>query len=141
MSIFSYPNSNIMKIILILSFIFGIFIVSCNDPCKVSLKNDLLLNCWTHSSEESVGVDGLLFRPCDFMNFPEIEFRTRFTLQEDNKAIFLQMSPVDNHQLAPGTWNYDDVLKILTIKHTSGDTVYNFLVINLEEDKLILKPN
>lgn len=129
------------KIVLLASIISGIFTASCNDPDKVSLNHDQLLKCWTYSYEESAGVDGLLFRPCDFMDFPASHFRVRFTLFDNNEATYLQLSPVDAHQTVPGTWHYDDDAKVLTILHSSGDTVYHYHVNKIETEKLILKPN
>jgi hypothetical protein len=129
------------KALLLATILSGLYAVSCNDPDKVSLNLDELLKCWTSSYEESAGVDGNLFRPCDFMEFPATHFRSRFTLFENNEATYLELSPVDAHEIVPGTWNYDDDAKVLTIKNTSGQTVYNYKVIKLESEKLILKPN
>lgn len=102
------------KLVLFASIISGIFTASCKDPDKVSLNNELL-KCWTYSYEENVGNDSLLFRPCDFMEFPASHYRIRFTLLENNQASYLQLSPVDAHQTALGTWNYNDDSKLLTI--------------------------
>lgn len=129
------------KIVLLASIISGIFTASCKDPDKVSLNHDELLKCWTYSYEENVGDDGLLFRPCDFMEFPASHFRVRFTLLENNEATYLQLSPVDAHEIVPGTWNYDDEAKELTILHISGDTVHHYIVNKIESEKLIVKPN
>ncbi len=129
------------KLVLLASILSGIFTASCKDPDKVGLNHDELLKCWTYSYEETVEGDGLLFRPCDFMEFPASHFRVRFTLLENNEASYLQLSPVDAHQTVPGTWNYDNDAKVLTILHTSGDTIYHYHVQKIEADKLILKPN
>ena len=129
------------KLLILTSVISGIFTASCKDPDKVSLNHDELLKCWTYSYEETAGDDGLLFRPCDFKEFPLSHFRVRFTLFDNNEATYLQLSPVDAHQIVPGTWNYDDDSKVLTILATSGDTVYHYQALKIEEEKLILKPN
>lgn len=129
------------KIVLLASIISAIFAASCKDPDKVSLNHDELLKCWTYSYEEKVVDEGLLFRPCDFMEFPASHFRVRFTLLENNEATYLQLSPVDAHQTVPGTWNYEDDSKVLTILATSGDTVYHYHINKIETEKLILKPN
>ncbi len=128
-------------LLLFLSFQSLLFIAACNEPDKGSLKSELLLNCWTYSYEESKGADSLLFRPCDFMDFPASHFRDRFTLSANNEATYLQLSPVDAHQNVIGTWHYDDGSRMLTIKQVTGDTVYSYQVNELTADKLILKPN
>ena len=127
------------KVLLFASIISGIFTASCKDPDKVNLNQNELLKCWTYSYEETTGDDKLLFRPCDFMEFPASHFRVRFTLLENNQASYLQLSPVDAHQIVPGTWNFDGDANLLTILATSGDTVYHYQVHEIEADKLILK--
>ena len=129
------------KIVLLASIISAIFTASCKDPEKVNLNHNELLKCWTYSYEETVEGDGLFFRPCDFMEFRASHFRIRFTLLENNEASYLQLSPVDAHEMVPGTWNYEDDSKVLTILATSGDTVYYYHVDKIEAEKLILKPN
>jgi len=128
------------KTLLLATLISGFYAVSCNDPDKVSFNEDEFLKCWTYSYEESAGVDGNLFRPCDFMEFPASYFRSRFTLFENNEATYLQVSPVDAHEIRPGTWSFDTDANVLTIKSTSGQTVYRYQVIKLETEKLIVKP-
>jgi hypothetical protein len=127
------------KSLLFICIIPGLFTISCNDPDKVSLNHDEFLKCWTYSYEESAGGDDLLFRPCDFKEFPASRYRDRFTLYETTEATYLQLGLADGHYTVPGTWNYNDEAKLLTILNTSGDTVYHYHVHKIETDKLILK--
>jgi hypothetical protein len=129
------------KIVLFASIISGLLTFACKDPDKVDFNHDELLKCWTYSYEEATGDESLLFRPCDFMEFPVSHYRIRFTLLENNQASYLQLSPVDAHQMALGTWNYNDDSKLLAILNTLGDTVHQYVVNKIEADKLILKPN
>lgn len=130
-----------IKTLLLVSILSGLFTVSCNDPDKVSLNHDEFLKCWTYSYEESEGTDVLLFRPCDFKEFPASRYRDRFTLYKTTEATYLQLGLADGHYTVPGTWNYNDETKLLTIKNSSGDTIYNYLVNKIESDQLILKSN
>lgn len=124
---------------LLLSLVMSI--TSCDEPSKQAAVPSSLLKCWTHSYEEETQQGTELFRPCDYKEFGPSHYRQRMILKENNLASYLQLSPVDAHTMADGTWQYNDQTKTLQILDSTGMVVRNYTVELISEDQLLLKRN
>ena len=97
-----------------------------------------LEGCWTDSREENRKNPGFkIFRPCEFKKFPPSRFRFRMDLQAGGTCSWLWLAPNDGHRMKPGTWNYDQRSKVLTIKDEDGEVVRRYDVV--EVDRAMLK--
>ncbi len=116
--------------------IFTIFSCSSEYPDPI---DTLLIECWTHSSEESTSNESAIFRPCDFQTFPVSRYRSRFTLRDDGTCDYLVLAQDDLHFLVEGSWSITAVRDSLTIVDEDSQVLLQKKIIEVEEDKLILK--
>jgi|SRR5687768_1440243 len=121
----------------------GITLIVLCFSCRKSseeLGPAFLINCWIHSLEEQNNVQGPpdIFRPCDYKDFGPARYRHKINLKADNQAEYLVLSPIDAHYTEEGTWEFDDVNSILRILDASGEIFYEYEVLEIQEDKLIL---
>ena len=112
--------------------------------CKKSSEDlgpAFLINCWIHSYEEENNVPDVpaIFRPCDYKDFGPARYRHKINLKADNQAEYLVLSPNDAHYTEEGTWEFDDVNSILRIRDQSGEIFYEYQVVEIQEDKLLLE--
>ena len=96
--------------------------------------------CWTDSREEYDHGDSIMiFRPCDYKDFPPSRFRFRMVLNADSSARYLYLSPTDAHHMRAGNWHYAPASGLLEIRDEEGQIVRSFRVETLEDDRLGLK--
>jgi hypothetical protein len=103
------------------------------------LEKSPILNCWTNSREETKSLDTLIFRPCDYKEFPASMFREIFEFKPAGKCTYLYLAPNDQHHMVEGSWIYDEKKQTLIIKDRSGKVVYNFKVYSIKNDLLALE--
>lgn len=73
------------------------------------------------------------------MDFPSNRFRQVFHFKEDNICDYLVLSPVDEHYMDTGMWEYNDITRIMLIMDNNNDIKFEFKIIELSEDLLIIK--
>ena len=107
---------------------------SCDSDTS---DTDFLLGCWTHSFEEDDS-GKLIYRPCDYTEFPVSHYRNSFFLKYSDKCDYLMLAANDGHFFTPANWNFDAKSKLLTIQ--KDDNILNiFEVLDHDEDRLRLK--
>ncbi len=117
--------------------------------CKKDLSTEnLLIGSWTHSQEEQIESNILIYRPTDSKQFPPSWYKNTFSLNPDSTCDYLVLAANDGHYFEKGTWNYNEDTKILTISYTQRevaphlpqiDVVLKFEVIELKKNMLKLK--
>lgn len=106
---------------------------SCSNEDHV---NDAALGCWTSSYEEE-NDNGLVYRPCDYKEFPVSWFRMTFDLSQDGTCEYLWLSPVDAHVMLRGTWSISD--ETLRIFDDNGDVYFQAKILSMSNDLLMLE--
>jgi len=119
--------------------IFLFFIMSIISCKQDETNNSPFLNCWIHSYEEDNADEIKHYRPCDYMEFAPSRYRNSFDLKENGSCTFLVLAANDAHYSENGTWNYNAETKILQIQNEDNMIVYEFEVLEIETDKLVLK--
>ena len=99
----------------------------------------LLYKCWTYSREEATQSSPDIYRPCTYKIFPASRFRDRLEFETNGKCSYLYLDPVDRHHMVPGKWKYDKLKQSIIIFDSSGDIVYNFKLISIDENMLKLE--
>jgi hypothetical protein len=94
-----------------------LFIVSFSLSCfgqENNISESDLIGCWTHSREENkVDSKIMVYRSCDYKEFPISRYRHRFELKENGKCNWLQLASNDSHSMVEGTWKYKNKSKLL----------------------------
>lgn len=112
-----------------------ILLISCgSDPKENMLQEELLINCWTHSIEEDPDGSTQIYRLCQSMVFPASRFRMTFDLKANGTCEYLELSPVDAHNMVNGTWTFDEVSQRLMLFAEKGDPAFMMKVERLEEN-------
>ena len=134
--------------ILLASLIVSVFMF-LGIRCEKDLSTEnLLIGSWTHSQEEQIESNILIYRPTDSKQFPPSWYRNTFSLNPDSTCDYLVLAANDGHYFEKGTWNYNEDTKILTISYTQRevaphlpqiDVVLKFEVIELKKNMLKLK--
>lgn len=128
-----------------LTYILGfIFLISISSFFSCSSENPesidpILVECWTHSHEESSGNEPAIFRPCDFKTFPFSRYRSRFTLRDDGTCDYLVLAPDDGHFVVEGSWSLNAVRDSLIIVDEDSQVLLEKMIVEVKEDKLILQ--
>lgn len=113
-------------------FIF-ITLVSCgSNPEEELVREEFLINCWTHSMEEDLDGRFQIYRTCQSMTFPESRFRMVFDLKSDGTCEYLELSPVDAHRMVKGTWTFESGTQRLMLFAEKGDPAFMMRVERLE---------
>ena len=103
-----------------------------------------LVGSWTHAFEdepEGSAVDW--YRPTLSRDWTEAWFRMRFDLYQDGTAQYMWLSPVDAHEMRPGTWQFDPKDdRIVRIYDQQGVLLerVSFRIVGLEDDLLRVEP-
>lgn len=115
-------------------------LINCTPPQKLTVVNEFLDICWTHSQEEDEqDRSKTTFRKCDFKEFGVSRFRFQFQLMDDQKCKFLSLAPNDAHFMTEGSWTFDDMSRTLTINSIDGKVVFSKILEKIEKDKLVFK--
>ncbi|MEM8908248.1 MAG: hypothetical protein AAGD05_10420, partial [Bacteroidota bacterium] len=125
------------------TWIFLLFIAllafSCTSNNDETFSSDsLLIKCWTHAHEEDNADQLKIYRPCDYMDFPDSRFRGVYIFKEDGMCQYLTLAPDDAHYFELGQWEYDATSKKLVIFNSNNLILSTYDVYELETDKLIL---
>lgn len=122
-------------ILTLLTFVFSGF-----STCIENQETELL-GCWKNSREESKDpAVSIVFRPCDFMEFPPSRFRFSFELMKAGKCKISMVGPTDAHYMENGTWTFDKKTKVLELFNAEGNSHRKFELLKFEENFLELKP-
>jgi hypothetical protein len=105
------------------------------------LETDRLINCWTHAMEEDSGDGTQIFRPCDSQEFPLSRFRMTMTLRPDGTAEYLELSPVNAHQLVEGRWAFDESQREFQLLNDKEENVLRATLEDLQNDRIALRRN
>jgi hypothetical protein len=101
-----------MKRILLLAPFVGIAISGCWVSIEYGTPpvetEELLAQDWVRSyEEEDPSEPGEIFRVKGFREFPPSWFRMRYEFFSNGECRWLWLSPVDAHEMRPGTWRLD----------------------------------
>lgn len=136
------PKILFVSVIAIAFLLFGI---GCEDDLS---SENLLIGSWTHSIEEQIESEILIYRPTNFKQYPISRYRNTFSLSSDNTCDYLVLAANDGHFFEKGTWNYNEDTKVLTISYTRTDlaphipqenVILKFQVVELEKNMLKLR--
>ena len=117
---------------------FNLVLLSCNCPDDPKIiENQLLLNCWINAREEQSNPDTLIYRHCDYAEWPISRYRNQFTLEEDSKGRFLVLNPYDAHYFTDCTWSYDEENQLIILFIPEWNEKIQFNILELTEDKLV----
>lgn len=110
------------------------------DENPPAASGDPLVGSWTHSSEEEpAGSTAEWFRPSMSRDWAEAWFRMRFDFREDGTCDYLWLSPVDAHEMRPGTWERDPKDdRVVRVYDENGDLIerVSFFILDLQDDLL-----
>ena len=104
-------------------------------------ETDRFINCWTHAMEEDPGNGTQIFRPCDSQEFPVSRFRMTMTLRANGTAEYLELSPVDDHQLVEGSWVFDESQREFLLLSEREENVLRATLEDLQSDRIALRRN
>lgn len=106
---------------------------------EIGFSEKELLGCWTHSFEESQDNSELMvYRPCDYKEFPVSRYRHTLELKENGKCAWFELAANDAHFMVNGSWMYDEEKQLLEIYNQSGKSVNKYRLIEIGEDFLKL---
>jgi len=91
--------------------------------------------------EEDPGDGRQIFRPCDSQEFPASRFRMTMTLRSDGSAEYLEMSPIDAHQLVEGRWAFDESQREFQLLNDKEENVLRATLEDLQNDRIALRRN
>lgn len=78
------------------------------DREESTVEAAALVGSWTHSFEEDAGASAIQwFRPSESRAFMDAWFRMRYEFHADGTCEWLWLSPIDAHEMRPGTWERD----------------------------------
>lgn len=104
---------------------------------------DLVLNdlyqVWVHSHEENPSGSVQIYRPENSRQFPVSRFRDVFEFKDDGNCRYLFLSPNDAHFMKDGTFVYVPDTGDLTVNDDTGQAVYKFRLIQLEDEVMTLQ--
>jgi hypothetical protein len=89
------------------------------------------------SSTEDPGVEW--YRPADSRDFPPAWFRMAYGFRADGRCEYLWLSPVDAHEMRPGTWDFAaDDPHVVRIFDDEGEELANlsFRIVTLDDELL-----
>lgn len=132
--------------VLPLFFILSFFFYSCKEDDNAFTTSELVVNeealtgCWKHSfEEEEDNLELLMYRPCDFKEYPLSRYRHEMELKGNGTASWLHLAENDAHSMRVGTWTYDRNTRVLQIFNLSGKSVSMFRVLEVGENILKLE--
>ena len=96
---------------------------------------DFIKKSWQHSYEEENTSGTLLYRPCDYKEFPPSRFRQYFEFKDNYVCVYLVLSETDGHYTIEGTWKYNESTNIVTITNET-DVVFEFKILELKKNIL-----
>ena len=131
-------KTNCIKYLSGLLFLLSLTSGGCTSENK-SAPDPLMLNCWTNAFEEEGQNNIRIFRPCATHTFPAARYRNTFTLKENGVVEYSVLAPNDAHTIEEGKWSYDPQTKKLRISNNENVPVYDYEVLEINEDLLRLK--
>jgi len=116
-----------------------IFSLTCYAQENNVSESDLI-GCWTHSKEENhVDSEVMVYRPCDYKEFPASRYRHRMELKENSKCSWLYLAPNDAHHMVEGTWTYEKENRVIEIFDVKGEPANKFMLIEVHEKIMKVK--
>jgi len=116
-----------------------IFSLTCYGQENNISESDLI-GCWTHSREEDkANSEIMVYRPCDYKEFPASRYRHKFELKENGECSLLSLASNDAHSMAKGTWTYESKNQIIEIFDEQGESINKFSLIEFNEKTMKLK--
>jgi len=120
-----------MRFILIIT---GLLISNLIMGQESNITESDLIGCWAHSREENkTNSEIMIYRSCDYKEFPFSRFRHRFELNENGKCTWLNLASNDSHSMIDGTWTYDSKKQIIEIFNTKGKSINKYNLIEYKE--------
>lgn len=120
-------------------FFAAFFSFSCYGQENGISKSDLI-GCWTHSREEDkANSEIMVYRPCDYKEFPPSRYRHKFELHKKGKCSLLDLAFNDAHSMANGTWTYDKKEQVIEIFDKDGESINKFHLIEFNKEEMKLK--
>jgi hypothetical protein len=115
------------------------FSFTCYGQETIISESDLI-GCWTHSREEDkINSEIMVYRSCNYKEFPPSRYRHRFELKENGKCIVLSLASNDSHSMSEGTWIYKRKKQIIVIFNAKGKSINKFRLIEFNENIMKLK--
>jgi len=131
-------NSIRKFVLLIVVLSSAMMMISCAIN-EETIEKSLLEKSWTQSYEESTAEEFEVYRPSDYMEFPSSRYRQVFDFKANNECDYLVLAPNDGHYMKNGAWKYEEKTTTLKIFNPDFEVLYEFEVVELNNDLLKLK--
>lgn len=115
---------------------------SCDEEqvYPVGLDQNLTGIEWTRSLEEEADPNAMpqIYRPEDYADFTATRFRQTFQFNTDKSCEYKVLAPNDAHYTTTGSWAMD-TSRVLTIFDESENQIFEFEIVRLTDNKLVLQ--
>ena len=105
-----------------------------------SITESDLIGCWAHSREEDEkDSDVMVYRSCDYNEFPFSRYRHKFELYENGKCSWLSLAANDAHSMIEGAWRYKSKKRVIEIFDSKGKSLHKYRLIEINEKIMKIK--
>ena len=126
-----------IKTFLLIALIAGIMMLKTGCESNVENERNVLNKTWTHSYEEDVA-DRLIYRPIDYAQLAPSRYRQVIQLNRNTICNYSVLAPNDAHYMEQGKWTYSESDKKLQLRNATNELKFDFIVVRLESDLLVL---